>query len=142
MSETLSAAEYRDLVGVKQGGGPSKKKNEHPEDDMQETFVELLGYQYPKLVFFAIPNGGKRDATTAWVLAKTGTRKGVADLCFLWPRGQGRGPTGYIEFKVDNNKQSPDQELFEADCIERDVPYAVCWSIEEALAFLKEWGAI
>lgn len=58
------------------------------EDQEQAAFVQWFEYQFPKVRFFAIPNGGVRCWKTALRLKATGVKKGVPDLYFpkwkLW----------------------------------------------------------
>lgn len=51
--------------------------SEHAE---QVTFVNWFRLQYPKVLIFAIPNGGIRHAATARKLKAEGVEPGVPDL--------------------------------------------------------------
>lgn len=50
---------------------------EHQE---QCLFVEWFELQFPKVRFFAVPNGGQRNKIVAAKLKKEGVRSGVPDL--------------------------------------------------------------
>lgn len=51
--------------------------SEHAE---QVGFVQWFRAKWPRVVIFAIPNGGKRNITTAKMLVKEGVVAGVPDL--------------------------------------------------------------
>ena len=52
----------------------------HIEDNLQKACVTWFRLQYPDIVIFAIPNGGKRNVIEASKLKATGVLPGVADL--------------------------------------------------------------
>ena len=57
-------------------------RNKQSESQLQSECVRWFRYQYPefKNVLFAIPNGGKRNISTAKRLKSEGVVPGVADL--------------------------------------------------------------
>lgn len=50
------------------------------EHDEQAGFVQWFRARWPRVVVFAIPNGGKRDIRTAKRLSREGVTPGVPDL--------------------------------------------------------------
>lgn len=54
-----------------------------------------------------IPNGGKRDSTTAKMLKAEGVKAGVPDICLPVARGKYHGM--YIEMKCGKNKPTENQ---------------------------------
>lgn len=50
------------------------------EHDEQVGFVQWFRARWPRVVIFAIPNGGKRDIKTAKRLSREGVTPGVPDL--------------------------------------------------------------
>lgn len=52
------------------------------ETQEQIAFVTLCRLKYPKLLFFAIPNGGYRTMITGRILQREGLIPGVPDLFF------------------------------------------------------------
>ena len=56
---------------------PSSIPSEHAE---QVGFVRWFRTKWPRVLIFAIPNGGKRNITTAKLLVKEGVVAGVPDL--------------------------------------------------------------
>ena len=59
-------------------------------------------------IFFAVPNGGKRDKREASLLKAMGVRPGVHDLVFLLHGGK----TVLIEMKAEEGRLSASQEEF------------------------------
>ncbi len=139
MPERMSLAEYRAELGLKSvADQPPPRTNIQWEDAIQEEFFTILKFQHPELNCFSIPNGGIRDGKTAGTLSRTGLKAGVLDTCALWPEGN----IGFIEFKHGKNGLSKEQKDFAASLDAAGIPYAVCYSAQEALATLREWGAI
>ena len=101
------------------------------ERQIQIRCVSWFRQRYPEAsgVFFAVPNGGIRNAWTAKNLKDEGVLSGVADLILLLPRH------GYaalcIEMKKIGGRQSDSQKVFETACKEYKVKYVVCYSLEE-----------
>lgn len=50
------------------------------EHDEQAGFVQWFRARWPRVVIFAIPNGGKRDIRTAKKLNREGVTPGIPDL--------------------------------------------------------------
>ena len=107
----------------------------HLEDSLQTTVADFLRAQYPKLLWFCCPNGGKRNAREAGRLKRMGVLPGVADLLLFWPGGMGA-----IELKVAKNKQTPAQLAFQDKWETLEGYYAVSRSLEEVIAVLHVWG--
>ena len=88
----------------------------HPADEehrIQCACVRWFNVQYPKLHgrLFAVPNGGRRDATTAAKLKAEGVVPGVADLVLLISnRDYG---ALLIEMKTPKGRQSDSQKKWE-----------------------------
>lgn len=62
-------------------------------------WADRVKNQIPELEYmFAIPNGGKRPGRTAARMKRTGTKRGVPDICFAYPTGEWHG--FYIELKA------------------------------------------
>ena len=75
------------------------KNHEHK---LQSACVRWFALQYPKVLMFAIPNGGARDAATGEVLKREGVRRGIPDLFIPELRL-------FIEIKTPTGRVSPDQ---------------------------------
>ncbi|MFA7278794.1 MAG: hypothetical protein WC100_01755 [Sterolibacterium sp.] len=105
-----------------------------------------------KGIWLHIPNEGKRGKVNMLMLIVLGMIPGAPDYIFAGPWG-----ACCIEFKtprrerfnaamkkviVPASKQTVEQKYFQQWCDAEKVPYALCHSAEEALAFLKTQGAI
>lgn len=104
------------------------------------TWVTLNEAAYPELaLFFAVPNGGKRNKFEAYRLKRTGVRAGVSDYILLAARGGYYGLA--LELKVGKNKLTDSQEIFFINAIEAGYKTAVCYgaeaAIEELLHYLR-----
>lgn len=82
------------------------------ESDLQIACVNWFRYQYPqyRMLLFAIPNGGKRNITTAINLKREGVVSGVPDMFLSIPRGEWHG--FYLELKAGVNELTQNQDLF------------------------------
>ncbi|MEH6476668.1 MAG: hypothetical protein V7727_13330, partial [Sneathiella sp.] len=59
-----------------------RSRRNQSEELLQRAVVEWLGWQYPMLLFFVVPNGGGRSKAEAGILKATGVKAGGADLVF------------------------------------------------------------
>ena len=101
------------------------------ESQIQKQCVEWFRRTYPSVepLFFAVPNGGARNAWTAKIMRDEGVRAGVADLILQVPIG------GYaslcIEMKTPAGRQSQSQKEYERLAKKMKNKYVVCRSLEE-----------
>ena len=109
------------------------------ERQIQIQCVSWFRARYPEAscVFFAVPNGGIRNAWTAKNLRDEGALSGVADLILLVPRH------GYaclcIEMKKAGGKQSDSQKAFESAAKAFKNKYVVCYSFDEFKAVIEDY---
>lgn len=109
------------------------------ERQIQIQCVSWFRMRYPEAskVFFAVPNGGARNAWTAKNLRDEGALSGVADLILLVPRH------GYaclcIEMKVPGGKQSDAQKAFSKAVSAFLGRYVVCYSLEDFQRVIREY---
>jgi hypothetical protein len=83
------------------------------ESQIQKGFVRWFRGRYTEIepLFFAVSNGGIRNAWTAKIMKDEGVRAGVSDLILLIPK---HGYAGLlIETKKPDGKQSESQKEFE-----------------------------
>lgn len=80
-------------------------------------------------VFFAVPNGGRRDAATGRRLKAEGVTAGVADLLFLHARGGFYGLA--IELKTMKGRQSEEQKTWQDEVECKGYKYCVVRSFDE-----------
>lgn len=121
MSEAISIEELKKLV-------PGKS-----ESHTQQKCVEWFRYLYPKLILFAIPNGGARSKPEASIMKGEGVLKGVLDLFLMEPRGMYHGM--FIEMKHNKNGLTREQIQFFLAAEQRKFKCVVCKHLDE---FMKE----
>lgn len=104
------------------------------EHDHQSLFFSWLRRneeRHPVLrLFFAVPNGGKRDVRVAMKLRDEGVKPGVPDTCLPVPRGGFAGL--WIEFKAGRNKLTELQEGWRTMLENEGHKVAVCYSWRDA----------
>ena len=114
----------------------TRKRPADEEHRIQCACVRWFNVQYPKLHgrLFAVPNGGRRDATTAAKLKAEGVVPGVADLVLLMSnRDYG---ALLIEMKTPKGRQSDSQKKWEKTvCADAEYKYVVCRSLDD---FIRE----
>lgn len=123
--ETMTAEQYRQLMGVsggqnsKQKQKPKKPQNTTPTESVEQQclmrWAEWARGKYPELkLLYHIPNEGKRSIATGGKLRAEGLRKGVPDICLPVPRGRYHGL--YIELKrLKGGRTSPEQKQWLSD---------------------------
>lgn len=119
-----------------------KKRRKKPSDEehkIQCACVSWFRLKYPMLAanLFAVPNGGRRDATTGAKLKAEGVLAGVADLILLYPSN------GYhallIEMKTSKGKQSEAQKAWQKKMEEYGYKYVVCHSLDEFMKAIDDY---
>lgn len=108
-----------------------KRKPRHLEEPIQVACVKWFRLQYPKLIIFAVPNGGSRNLYEAKNMKDAGVLKGVADLVIVGNNGR----VLFVEMKAGKNRQEDSQVLFQKKVENLGHKYIVCRSLEQ---FKKE----
>lgn len=106
----------------------------------QEQFLQMAVCEFSrvhKLPFFHVPNEGKRHPATGSLLKKMGMVSGFAD-CFM-PRGNKEYKGLFIELKVKPNKPTPNQIAFLEMMLLEGYDTAVCYTLEDAIAVIKQF---
>ena len=109
------------------------------ESQIQKECVKWFREHYPAIepLFFAVPNGGVRNAWTAKIMKDEGIRKGVADLILLLPR------SGYaslcIEMKKPGGEQSDSQKEFQRVAEKAKNRYVICHSLDEFVLEVRKY---
>ena len=101
------------------------------ESQIQKDFVAWFRKRYPTIepLFFAVGNGGRRNAWTAKIMKDEGVRAGVSDLILLIPK---HGYAGLlIETKKPDGKHSESQIIFERLATKYKYKYQVVRSLPE-----------
>jgi hypothetical protein len=101
----------------------------HEESKLQRQCVQWFRVQFPRLVLFAIPNGGRRGKVEAAIMRGEGVLAGVADLFLMLPVMEYNGL--FIEIKTPGGRQSDAQRVFERKAIENGYFYKICQTFEE-----------
>lgn len=89
-------------------------------------------------VIFFHPNQG---AANAWRGAKEkslGVRKGIPDLCLIWPVGT-TAKHAYVEIKTDAGRLTKEQQDFFAEVGEMGCYTAIVRSVEDMIRYADEW---
>lgn len=116
----------------------SRKRPDDEEHRIQCSCIQWFRYQYPHMRhnLFAIPNGGRRDKTTAAKLKAEGVLAGVADLILL--KSNAHYGALLIEMKTRVGRQADTQREWQK-LIENDgYHYVVCRSLDD---FMREVNA-
>lgn len=109
-----------------------RRRPSDEEHRIQCECVRWFGLRYPKLKgrLFAVPNGGRRDETTAAKLKAEGVVAGVSDLILL--KSNRHYGALLIEMKKENGRQSKSQQHWESlVCCDDEYKYVVCHSFDE-----------
>lgn len=84
-----------------------------------------LKHHNPRLLIFAVPNGGSRNVLEAKKLKATGTLRGASDLIVNFP-----GKSVYIEVKTSIGVQSDAQKDFQKRVEDLGMDYHIVRSLE------------
>ena len=102
------------------------------EHEIQCAICQVLDAH--KILYFAVPNGGKRSITTACRLKKEGVKSGVSDLVLLLPNAV----TVFVEVKTAKNRQQDTQKTFQSNVEKLGFKYLIWRSVDDAVKFIKE----
>ena len=118
------------------------KQRRHPREEehrLQVACVNWYRLQHRKYAdsLIAVPNGGKRDKTTAKKMKAEGQLAGVADLILLVPN------TNYhallIELKTPKGRQSQSQRAWQMTAERHGYKYVVCRSLDDFITTIKDY---
>lgn len=107
------------------------------ESRLQQACIKWVRYQYPDLIIYAIPNGGKRNAVTGAILKAEGVLAGVADLFVAKATKDYHGL--YIEMKTAKGRQADSQRAFEEAVTREGYRYELCRSFEQFVAIIRTY---
>lgn len=111
----------------------------HIESNIQKNCISWFRLQYRDLekMIFAVPNGGRRNATEAAIMKAEGVTAGVADVILLV------GRQGYnslcIEFKTEKGKQTELQKQWQIEAEKNGNMYAICRSFDEFRSLILQY---
>ncbi|MCF0163205.1 MAG: VRR-NUC domain-containing protein [Fusobacterium necrophorum] len=101
-------------------------------------WANLAQQKYPELKFMHhIPNGGRRDIKTAYVLKRQGVKAGVPDIFLPVARNNFHGL--YIELKTDVGKTSKEQRIWIKGLTELGYKAVVCHGWVKARETIEEY---
>jgi VRR-NUC domain len=110
-------------------------RRSQPEAEIQRAVcTHLRCRRKPGVIYFAVPNGGKRWQTEAAILVGLGVRPGVSDLLLFHAN-----KFYALELKAPGKKASPAQEQFLTEVMEQGGYGAVCVGLDQAIDQLEAW---
>ena len=112
-------------------------QNKQSESSLQISCVKWLQFQYSSLVWFHVPNGGKRNIREAVRFKREGVKAGIADLILLRPNKTKHGLC--IELKTKIGKQSPEQKEFQKQTEFWNYQYKVCRNLDEFMKTVNDY---
>ncbi len=116
-----------------------RRHNWGPEAALQYAVIEHLRLaDVPGLIYFHVPNQGKRTEVEGAHLKRMGMLPGTSDLILMAP---GLGAAA-LELKAKGEKPTPEQLAFSYAWCEAGGVYAYADNIDSALAILTRWGFI
>lgn len=113
------------------------KRRAHEEDDLQIAVADYLAIALPDrmgVVWFHVPNGGRRNKREAGRLKRMGVKAGVPDFCFI------TRPPFFIELKAEKGRLSEDQKDMIGKLRNAGAQTYICRSIEDVQNVLTGQG--
>lgn len=107
------------------------------EHTIQKVCVQWFDLQYPGLLIYAIPNGGKRSKAEAGRLKAEGVRAGVPDLYLAVVTLN--HPGLYIETKTTTGTPSDEQLIAHAYLRGQGYQVELVRSLEQFQAIVREY---
>ena len=101
------------------------------ESQEQQRLVLKLRWLHPDLVFFAVPNGGKRNKGEARKMVLEGVEKGIPDIFIAEPVGEFRGL--FLELKRAEKGVVSEEQNAKIKCLlDKGYQVKVCYGAEHA----------
>lgn len=112
---------------------------QHLESNLQKNCFKYFRFKYPKLarLFFAVPNGGFRNAREAGIMKAEGVTAGVADTLLLIPNKDFHGLC--IEFKTEKGRQSVYQKDFQTAVEAQGYKYEIIKNLDTFIAVVENY---
>jgi hypothetical protein len=111
---------------------------------VSEHLIQRAVLQYlrlnarPEIFYFSVPNGGLRNARVAQQMKAEGLQPGVADLCFMLPKGR----CAWLELKTEKGRLSDVQHGFKSRCRDLGHLWAMARSVDEAIPHFAAWNIL
>lgn len=116
---------------------PTKRRS--PEAELQRFIVQTLKlFGVDGLIYFHVPNQGKRTKWSGAELKRLGLLPGVPDLAIILPGAR----IAFLELKSLDGVLSPAQVAFGETCYLAGISWDVVCTPEQATAYLTEIGAL
>lgn len=131
---------FDELLAARRKAVGTRRHHSEEEHRIQCACVRWFSLQYPKLRgrLFAVPNGGRRDQTTAAKLKAEGVVAGVADLILL--KSNHDYGALLIEMKTATGRQRESQKAWEQSvCAGGEYKYVVCRSFDDFAREVNEY---
>lgn len=113
------------------------KAMQNIESQIQQACIRWVRLEYPRLIVYAIPNGGHRNPVTGAILKAEGVLAGVADIFVAKANKYHHGL--YIEMKAPKGQQAPSQRAFERAVSLEGYQYSLCRSFEDFRGVIKTY---
>ena len=110
-------------------------KRAQPERTLQKCVAVVLRRQYPKLLWWHVPNGSRATVAYRRTLADMGLRPGVPDIAMILPNGV----AAFIELKAPGGSLSDAQIRFAEAAEGLGARFAVCRSLEQVQGIMRVW---
>lgn len=111
------------------------------ESGHQEALFTWAAYNIAKMpeleYMHHVPNGGKRDKTTAIALKRQGVKAGVPDIVLPAPKGEYHGL--YIELKAGQNTATKSQKDFLEYLRQQGYYTAICYGWQKAAELIEQY---
>lgn len=131
------AITFQEMLEKYGSGKKTRKKPREDEHKLQVACVKWFRTQYQELrpYLFAVPNGGRRDETTARKLKDEGVVAGVSDLILMLPNKEHHALL--IEMKTETGRQSPSQAEWQESMEAMGYHYVICRSLYEFIKVVR-----
>jgi hypothetical protein len=116
----------------------------HEEDRLQVQVADYLRLQYPKVLWFHVPNGGNRNAREGARFKRMGVLPGVADILIFHPGRMNNFDIGKynglcVELKIKPNKQADSQKEFQNKISQVGWRYELCYTFDESKRIIDNY---
>jgi hypothetical protein len=111
----------------------TRKRRAAPEAAIQRAIIDRL--RLHGVLCVAVPNEGKRTATTGRRMKGAGMRPGFPDLICMQA-----GQAAFLEVKAPKGRVSEAQDTMHAELERQGMRVAVVRSQDEAVTALRGWG--
>lgn len=121
------------------GAANIRRSPKYEEHRLQKSMVEWFRLKYPSMRhnLFAVPNGGRRDATSGRRMKEEGVLPGVADLILLI--GNRFYGALLVEVKTAKGRQSDFQIEWESKITADGYKYVVVRSLDEFISVVENY---